>query len=137
MLSKRTMLFILSKIKDCLRDYSNKIFKIYYEIYHQSKKKLTTSQLNAIIIDSNIRTQWIVRTTLYFLSELQKATLGNKLQRTKIHFCYNMMDSFVDVHLSPSLRLECSSRSFIFCSTLWHRLPNWKVWNHKRWLLCS
>lgn len=127
MLSKRTMLFILSKIKDCLRDYYKKISMIYYEIDHQSKKKLTTSQFNAFIIHSNIRTQCIVRTTLYFLPELHKATLGNKLQRTKIHFCYNMMDSFVDVHLSPSLWLECSSRSFIFCLTIWHRLPNWKV----------
>lgn len=125
MLSKQTMLFILSTIKDCLRGYSNKIFMIDYEIDHQSKKKLTLSQFNAItsIIHSNIRTQCIVRTTLYSLSELHKATPGKKLQRTKIHFCYNMMDSFVDVHLSPSLRLEC----FIFCLTLWHRLPNWKV----------
>lgn len=43
---------------------------------------------------------------LHFLSGLYKATRGNKLQRTKIHFCYNMMDSFVDVHSSPRLAVR-------------------------------
>lgn len=62
------MLFILSKFKNCLREYSNKIFMIDYEIDHQRKKKLTTSQFNAIIIDSNIRTQCIVRKQLWVIN---------------------------------------------------------------------